>query len=108
MDTIREFCSDKLGGITVARGSHRRGLLRPDLLSNGGLLGEDTVWCWEPFSCGDVLMFHSLTVHQGRDNLTDNEIRLSTSGRYQLTLDLVDKFALDPQKRWASWEELYE
>ena len=41
-------------------------------------------------------MFHSLTVHQGRDNLTDNEIRLSTSGRYQLTLDLVDKFALDP------------
>ena len=48
-------------------------------------------------------MFHSLTVHQGRDNTTTDRIRLAASARYQP----VDRLALGPQERWADWEELY-
>ena len=42
-------------------------------------------------------MFHSLTVHQGRDNITTDRIRLAASARYQP----VDRLALGPQERWA-------
>ncbi len=62
----------------------------------------------EPFEdCSDVLMFHSLTIHQGRDNVTADTIRLSTSARYQPEAEPVDKLALGPQRRWAEWEELF-
>ena len=58
-------------------------------------------------TCGDVIMFHSLTVHQGRDNVTEDTIRLSISNRYQPVSEPVDKLALGPHWGWAEWEELY-
>jgi hypothetical protein len=100
-------CENSLGGVAIAPGSHRRGLLDPDALVKGQLTNEETVWGWSPFSCGDVLMFSSLTVHQGRDNVTDDRIRLSTSARYQPVSEPVDALALRPQRRWAEWEEIY-
>ncbi|MEM7133032.1 MAG: phytanoyl-CoA dioxygenase, partial [Chloroflexota bacterium] len=60
-----------------------------------------------PFRSGDVLMFHSLTIHQGRDNVTEDRIRLSTSARYQRISDPVEAAALTPHWGWADWEELY-
>ena len=100
-------CGAELGGIAVARGSHRRGFLDGKLLASGELLDEHTVWHWNPFTCGDVIMFHSLTIHQGRDNATADRIRLSTSARYQPVSEPVHALALGPQKRWADWGQLY-
>ena len=57
-------------GIAVARGSHRLGFLDGKTLATGEPLDERTVWHWNPFTCGDVIMFHSLAIHQGRDNAT--------------------------------------
>ena len=100
-------CDSDLGGVTVACGSHQRGYLNAESVTSGELLGEETVWHWNPFQCGDVLMFHSLTIHQGRDNVTTDHIRLSTSARYKAISEPVDAAALTPHWGWADWEELY-
>ena len=52
-------------------------------------------------------MFHSLIIPQGRDNVTADTIRLSTSARYQAIREPVDAAALRPHWGWADWEELY-
>lgn len=96
-----------LGGVTVARSSNQRGYLDNKLVTSGQLLDDETVWHWNPFSCGDVLIFNSLTIHQGRDNLTVDTIRLATSARYQAISEPVDAAALTPHWGWADWEELY-
>ncbi|MBV7334170.1 phytanoyl-CoA dioxygenase family protein [Chloroflexi bacterium TSY] len=100
-------CDSDLGGVTVACGSHQRGYLDAKLVTSGELINDDTVWHWNPFRCGDVLMFHSLTIHQGSDNVTADRIRLSTSARYQRISEPVDAAALTPHWGWANWEELY-
>ena len=100
-------CDADLGGVAVARGSNQRGYLDNKLVTSGELIDDDTVWHWNPFRCGDVLVFNSLTIHQGRDNATADHIRLSTSARYQAISELVDAAALTPHWGWADWEELY-
>ena len=52
-------------------------------------------------------MFNSLTIHQGRDNITADRIRLSISARYQTIREPVDAAALTPHWGWADWVELY-
>ena len=100
-------CDAELGGIAVAGGSHRLGFLDGKTLATGEPLDERTVWHWNPFTCGDVIMFHSLAIHQGRDNATADTIRLSTSARYQPVSEPVQELALGPQRRWADWGQLY-
>ena len=100
-------CDADLGGLAIARGSHRRGFLDDESVRSGQLFSADTEWSWNPFSCGDVLMFHSLTIHRGRDNMTADRIRLATSARYQPASQPVDADALEPHMHWAEWDELY-
>lgn len=100
-------CDSDLGGVTVACGSHKRGYLDAKQVTSGALVDDGTVWHWNPFQCGDVLMFQALTIHQGRDNVTKDHIRLSTSARYQRMREPVDAAALTPHWGWADWEELY-
>lgn len=97
----------ELGGLAIARGSNRRGLLKNDGVRSGQLIDESTEWGWNPFKCGDVLMFHSLTIHRGRDNVTEDRIRLATSARYQSVNDPVDEDALTVHLGCAKWEEVY-
>ena len=52
-------------------------------------------------------MFHSLTIHQGRNNVTDDRLRLATSARYQPVHQPVDADALEPHMHWIEWEDLY-
>ena len=96
----------ELGGVTVAEGSHTRGLLR----TQAGMLwvepDPDARWLWSPMQTGDVLMFHSLTVHQGRENISGNRLRLAGSYPYQLASDPVHEGALLPQHRYGDWDEL--
>jgi ectoine hydroxylase-related dioxygenase (phytanoyl-CoA dioxygenase family) len=56
---------------------------------------------------GDVLMFHSHAVHQGRDNTSADRIRLAGSFRYQPISQPVDEGALMPQHHYAEREVLY-
>ena len=43
---------------------------------------SDAAWAWSPMSCGDVLLFHSLTIHHAQPNATDR-VRLAASYRSQ-------------------------
>ena len=99
-------CDTELGGLAIARGSNRRGFLKDDGVRSWELIG-DTEWVSNPFKCGDVLMFHSLTIHRGRDNLTQDRIRLATSARYQSVNEPVDEAALTVHLGCAKWEEVY-
>jgi hypothetical protein len=100
-------CDSDLGGVTVACGSNQRGYLDAGSITSGDLLDDETMWHWNPFRLGDVLIFNSLTIHRGRDNVTADRIRLSTSARYQRISEPVDAAALHPHWGWADWEELY-
>ena len=100
-------CPDHLGGLAVAPGSHRRGLVE---VPDGTIYFEtagDVEWRFSPMRCGDVLLFHSLTVHQARDNRSRGRLRLSCDFRYQGRSKPVHEHSLLPHMRWIGWEEVY-
>ena len=100
-------CPQELGGLAVLPGSHRTGLRA---VPDGTIYfdtGDGAEWRSNPLTCGDVLLFHSLTVHQARDNTTPDRIRFSCDFRYQARSKPVHEHSLLPHMRWADWEELY-
>ena len=100
-------CPEDLGGLAVMPGSHRSGL-HP--VPDGSIYFEtagDVEWRWNPVRCGDVLLFHSLTVHQARDNRSPDRIRLSCDFRYQGRSTAVHEHSLLPHMRWIGWDEIY-
>ncbi|MCG9126007.1 phytanoyl-CoA dioxygenase family protein [Candidatus Poribacteria bacterium] len=101
-------CNTELGGLAIACGSNRSGFLNDNEVRSWKILDDNTQWVWNPFKCGDVVMFHSLTIHRGRDNVTNNRIRLATSARYQSVNDPIDEDALTVHLGCARWEELYD
>ncbi len=106
-------CPESLGGLSVLTGSHKAGVLPVSKsLGAGGLrshfeeIGGE--WVSNPFEVGDVLFFHSQTVHRGLPNLSGNRIRLSVDYRYQRASDPVMDNVLSPHQGRLSWEEVYK
>lgn len=100
----------ELGGLQIAAGSHRRGVydIRP-ALGAGGLEVTDPLegtWVNSPFNQSDVLIFHSMTVHQGR-SFQGERLRLSIDGRFQRVRDPIDAGSLLPHGGLIAWEEVY-
>ena len=74
-------CDSALGGVMLAEDSHADGLLP---VVEGSIWvdpGTERRWTWSPMAAGDVVMFHSLAVQQGRDNTSGDRIRLAASFR---------------------------
>ncbi len=105
-------CPEQLGGLAVNRGSHRRGMLETsEGVGPGGrqvAIEDDTSWIGGDYAFGDVIILHSLTIHQGRDNLTPNRLRLSSDYRYQPRSHPVREDSLQPHMHWLTWEDIYE
>lgn len=100
----------ELGGLQIASGSHQRGVydIRP-ALGAGGLEVTDPLegtWVNSPFEQSDVLIFHSLTVHQGR-SFQGERLRLSIDGRFQRARDPIDHGSLLPHGGLIDWEDIY-
>ena len=80
-------CPVELGSLAVARGTHTVGLMEThEATGPGGRavdLEEGTVWYGGDYDCGDLVVLHSFSVHQGRDNQTPDRLRLSVDYRYQ-------------------------
>jgi hypothetical protein len=98
------------GCLTVAAGSHRDGV-RDFRVTNGsgGLEVVDRLagrWRASPFGAGDVLMFHSMTVHKGLPNLT-NRLRQSMDARYQRVSEPVSELSLQPYANLYTWDQVY-
>jgi ectoine hydroxylase-related dioxygenase (phytanoyl-CoA dioxygenase family) len=104
-------CPEDLGGLAVSPGSHKLGML--DVRKADGAGGyacnnsPDTKWVYNETACGDVVMFHSYTIHQGRDNSTADKIRLSFDFRYQPLNEDVHESSLEPHCAIKPWEDLY-
>ncbi|MDP6699962.1 MAG: phytanoyl-CoA dioxygenase family protein [Candidatus Latescibacteria bacterium] len=105
-------CPHKLGGLSLQTDSHRVGVLPVSrALGAGGLRthteGVAGEWLSSPFGPGDVLIFHSHTVHQGLPNLSSDRLRLSVDFRYQKAADPVMAKMLAPLQYRLSWSEVY-
>ena len=98
-----------MGGLQVAVGSHRHGVydFRP-ALGAGGLevtkLLDD--WVGHPLQQGDVLFFHSMTVHKGLPNVSQR-LRMSIDARYQKVSDPISADSLEPHGKLITWDQVY-
>ena len=98
------------GCLSVAAGSHRDGV-REFRVTNGsgGMEVVDPMadrWRANGFAAGDVLIFHSMTVHKGLPNLT-NRLRQSMDARYQRVSEPVSDLSLRPYANLYTWDEIY-
>ena len=102
----------ELGGLAVLRGSHKAGLL--GVTHNPGAGGLESIlceldydWLTTDYRSGDVLTFHSHTVHKSLPSLSKERVRLSCDFRYQPADEPIDPSSLRPHGPFT-WEELYE
>lgn len=96
-------CPMSLGALAVWPGSHHGGFLEHSAHHPGAVGGrgvpvdeERANWHCSDFGIGDVLFFHSFTIHKALPNLSGNRLRISTDNRYQRTRDDIDAGALKP------------
>ena len=107
-------CDKELGGLTLVPGSQNWGLLPEHPAEGAGLIGInvpiDSEWVTEPFEAGDVLMFHSHTVHQGVDNNSVDKMRLSMDCRFQALMEKkIGPVAIrSPHLHCIDWDGLYK
>lgn len=106
-------CGDvpvEMGGLAVAKGTHRLGKLEDkEAVGAGGRqvdVAENATWVGGDYASGDVIFLHSLTVHQGRDNLSDR-LRVSCDYRYQPRSHPVRADSLEPHMGWMRWADVY-
>jgi Phytanoyl-CoA dioxygenase (PhyH) len=103
-------CPPELGGLQVARGSHRLGVLDFGIGNGaGGIEILDPLegrWTGSPMRVGDVLVFHSLTVHKGIENRSDR-LRMSIDCRYQRVRDPFNPDNANADGQPLAWEDIY-
>jgi ectoine hydroxylase-related dioxygenase (phytanoyl-CoA dioxygenase family) len=103
-------CPPEAGSLSLASSSHRGGL-RPFLPYPGARVAScdaaDLEERWVSFHVepGDVIAFHSLTVHRALPNLA-GQVRLSVDARYQRAGDPVCELTVG-ERGDLSWDDLY-
>lgn len=101
-----------LGGLSVLEGSHKAGLLGVSGSPGAGgletiLCGMDYEWAEGDYEAGDLIVFHSLTVHKALRSSTPELMRLSCDFRYQAAEHPIEKASLQPHGPFE-WAELYD
>ena len=101
-----------LGGLALLAGSHHESLLATHPALGAGGLAVDTAalpyaWVGGDMAAGDVLTFHSRTVHQALPNGTPDRMRLSADFRYQPASHPVAGDSLLPHMGYLTWEQIY-
>ena len=103
-------CPREVGGLQVARGSHRLGVLEFGIGNGaGGIEILDPLeerWTGGPMRVGDVLVFHSLTVHKGIENRSDR-LRMSIDCRFQRVRDPFNPDNANPDGQPLTWNDVY-
>lgn len=103
-------CPEELGPLRILEGSHFFGLQptagRTGYIPSGAERGGH--WVGGQINAGDVLIFHSLTVHQAAPNRSD-QLRISLDCRFQNYLRPVNPGALVfTGSGRRSWESTYQ
>jgi hypothetical protein len=106
-------CPVALGGVAVLAGSHGLDVLPVHKASGAGGLGVDTdelalAWHTSDYGAGDVLCFHSHTVHKGLPNRTTDQLRISVDYRYQGVSGALVEDGLLPHYNRLTWDQIYQ
>jgi ectoine hydroxylase-related dioxygenase (phytanoyl-CoA dioxygenase family) len=101
-----------LGGLAVMPRSHKLGVLSVTAAEGAGgleaiLCNVDLPWIEEDYQIGDVLTFHSATVHKSLPNQLNDRVRLSVDYRYQPADEDIEEKSLLPHGMVAEWDDLY-
>jgi hypothetical protein len=103
-------CPLAVGPLQIAAGSHRNGVYEFDIGAGaGGIEITDPLdgrWVSGEIRLGDVLIFHSMTVHKGVPNRSER-LRMSMDVRYQLVREPFNPDNANPDGQPLSWEEVY-
>jgi len=103
-------CPMQAGPLQVAVGSHTAGVYDFDIAGGaGGIEIKDPLdgrWVSGDFVAGDVLLFHSMTVHKGVPNRSER-LRMSMDVRYQLVSETFNIDNANPDGQPLSWDEVY-
>lgn len=105
-----------MGRITVLPGSHKGGVRK--VFSAEGVGGiqceifpDETTWHASDCGRGDVLVFHSATVHKAEPNTTASTVRISVDTRFCNHGAPVFYTNLEPHHGWRidglDWEHVY-
>ena len=107
---------DSMGRVTVLPRSHLRGV-RPvfEAAGVGGvqceIYEEETEWHVSDYDRGDVLIFHSATVHKAEPNTASRRARISVDTRFCDYGAPVFSTNLEPHHGWRieglDWESIY-
>jgi ectoine hydroxylase-related dioxygenase (phytanoyl-CoA dioxygenase family) len=93
-------CPQTLGCLAIADGTHRLGFAEHvPKAGPGGWAVEpsaDAKWRSQDFKAGDVVVFHSMTMHCALPNRTPDEVRISLDNRYQRAGDEIEPGSMQP------------
>ncbi|MFT4520997.1 MAG: hypothetical protein ACI9JM_003408 [Halioglobus sp.] len=106
----------EMGRVKVLQKSHLRGV-RPVFQTQGvggvqcEIYDDETTWHVSDYDVGDVLIFHSCTVHRAEPNLTQETVRLSIDTRFCDHGAPVFSTNVDPHHGWRieglDWNSIY-
>ena len=92
-------CPEEMGCVEVAAGSHKGGVYEFRMARAAGNLeiteSFDGQWVGNGFEAGDVLVFHSMTVHRAFPNRS-NRLRQSVDMRFQRASEPIIEKELNP------------
>lgn len=106
-------CPIAMGSLAILEGSHRLGLLPVEYALGAGhrqaslaAAAQNLDWLASDFELGDVIVFHSLTVHRALPNDSDR-MRISADFRYQAEGQPATERCLRPHFEREEWSEIY-
>jgi len=103
-------CPMETGPLQIAAGTHTGAVYDFDIAAGaGGIEITDRFadrWVSGPFALGDVLIFHSLTVHKGVPNRSDR-LRMSMDVRYQRVGDPFNPDNANADGQPLAWDDIY-
>ncbi|MFK7976458.1 MAG: phytanoyl-CoA dioxygenase family protein [Halioglobus sp.] len=113
---LHDIRSD-MGRVKVLPKSHLRGV-RPVHQTQGvggvacEIYPEETTWHVSDYSAGDVLIFHSCTVHKAEPNSSESDVRMSIDTRFCDFGARVFSTNLEPHHGWRidclDWDYIYQ
>ncbi|MEM8561003.1 MAG: phytanoyl-CoA dioxygenase family protein [Pseudomonadota bacterium] len=107
----------ELGRVKVLPGSHKHGVRKVfEADGVGGVQCEiyphETCWHVSDSGPGDILIFHSATIHKAEPNVTDHRVRMSVDTRFCDYGAPVFSTNLEPHHGWRidrlNWQSVYE
>ena len=105
-----------MGRVKVLPGSHKGGVRKVFTAEGVGgvqceIYPEETCWHVADSEPGDVLIFHSATVHRAEPNITEGTVRMSVDTRFCDYGAPVFSTNLEPHHGWRidglDWDHVY-